>query len=133
MRPAPMRPAPTRRSLAAVVLCLAAALTGCGHSGGGGTPSASPPATSTGTAAPRITIKGFAFRPAALTVRPGAKITVVNEDDVAHTVTSTGVKTFDTGAVAPGRSATFTAPAKAGDYPYICTFHPNMKGTLTVR
>ncbi|MFF2811339.1 cupredoxin domain-containing protein [Streptomyces sp. NPDC058000] len=125
--------APTRLAPAAVVLCLAAALTGCGHSGGGGAPSASPSATSAGPTAPRIAIKDFVFRPAALTVRPGAKVTVVNEDDVAHTVTATGAKPFDTGTVAPGRSATFTAPAKAGDYPYICAIHPNMKGTLTVR
>ncbi len=38
----------------------------------------------------------------------------------------------------PGESdkIEFTAPAKAGDYPYICTFpghYPMMKGTLTVK
>ena len=37
----------------------------------------------------------------------------------------------------PGESdtITFTAPAQAGDYPYICTFpgHSTMKGILTVK
>ncbi|MYZ34389.1 hypothetical protein GT002_04525 [Streptomyces sp. SID4917] len=75
----------------------------------------------------------FAFMPAALTVAPGARITVTNKDDTAHTVTATAGKAFDTGTVDAGRTVTFTAPAKAGVYPYICTIHPFMKGTLTVR
>lgn len=122
-----------RLALTVPALCLVAALAGCGNSGGGGTPTASPTATATGAATARITIKDFTFRPAALTVRPGAKVTVVNQDDVAHTLTATGSKPFDTGSIAPGHSATFTAPAKPGGYPYLCTIHPNMKGTLTVR
>jgi plastocyanin len=78
-----------------------------------------------------ITIKNFAFTPASITVAPGATVTVTNGDSVAHTVTSkTGG--FDTGDIQAGQSKTFTAPNKAGSYPYICTIHQYMTGTLTV-
>ncbi|MFE1310503.1 cupredoxin domain-containing protein [Streptomyces sp. NPDC058755] len=78
-------------------------------------------------------MKNFAFSPAALTVKAGEKVTVVNEDSTAHTVTATQGGDFDTGSIAGGKSGTFTAPSKAGSYAFVCTFHPNMKGTLTVR
>ena len=65
------------------------------------------------------------------TVRPGARITVVNHDSVAHTVTADRGGAFDV-KVAPGESATLTAPRKAGSYPYHCTYHAEMHGTLTV-
>lgn len=127
---------------AAAVLC-ATALGGCGDGGGGSesspapssaapssTPSSAPSPTKAGQ--PRITVKDFTFVPAELTVRPGAKVTVVNEDDTAHTVTANGSKPFDTGPIGPGKTATFTAPDKPGDYPYVCSIHPSMKGSLTV-
>ncbi|GAA1247305.1 hypothetical protein GCM10009665_42870 [Kitasatospora nipponensis] len=78
-----------------------------------------------------VTIKNFAFTPADLTVAPGTVITVTNQDTTAHTLTATG-KEFDTGTLEPGKSATITAPTTAGSYPFICTIHPFMKGTLTV-
>ncbi|WUH94887.1 cupredoxin domain-containing protein [Streptomyces sp. NBC_00433] len=111
------------------------ALTGCSSSDSGGSgptasASASPPAA--GGGADRIDIKDFAFNPSSLTVRAGAVVTVTNSDSTTHTVTATGAKAFDTGDIAPGRTMTFTAPSKTGSYPYICTIHPFMKGTLTV-
>ncbi|MGD3108159.1 cupredoxin domain-containing protein [Streptomyces sp. YGL11-2] len=127
---------PVRIAVAASALCLAA-LTGCTHTGGGPSPSPSasaPSASAPGNARTRIVIKDFVYRPATLTVRPGTKITVVNEDSAPHTVTATGAgKPFDTGNLAQGQSAVITAPTKPGSYPYICTVHPYMKGTLTVR
>ena len=65
-----------------------------------------------------------------LTVHPGQPVTVVN-DTTTHTLTSsTGA--FDTGAINPGKSATFTAPAKPGVCQYSCAIHASMLGTLTV-
>ncbi|MFF2962447.1 hypothetical protein ACFVT1_26705 [Streptomyces sp. NPDC057963] len=46
---------------------------------------------------------------------------------------ATDGKTFDTGDTASGKTAAFTAPAEPGTHPYICTIHPSMKGSLTVR
>ncbi|WP_327366011.1 cupredoxin domain-containing protein [Streptomyces sp. NBC_01217] len=136
------------RSRAAVAVIavgvFAAAVGGCTDGGGGGSSSSvgvTPPAASPASPSPssppvgraRVTIKDFAFGPARLTVAPGTLITVVNEDSATHTVTATSGKAFDTGDVASGRTVTFTAPDKAGTYPYICTIHPYMKGSLTVR
>ncbi|MFF3124549.1 cupredoxin domain-containing protein [Streptomyces sp. NPDC057908] len=129
-------------TVAAAIVCTTA-LAGCSNSGGGRSSSSSatppapaspaPPRSSSPVGKALITIKDFAFKPARLTVAPGTLITVVNEDAAPHTVTATGGKAFDTGDVAAGQTVTFTAPAEAGTYAYICTIHPYMKGSLTVR
>jgi plastocyanin len=79
-----------------------------------------------------ITIKNFAFGPTSLTVAPGATVTVTNKDSVAHTITSSKAG-FDTGDIGPGQSKTFTAPKTPGSYPYICSIHQYMTGTIVVR
>ena len=89
------------------------------------------PSSGTTSANATIIIKNFAFHPALLDVTPGERITVHNEDPVTHTVTST-THAFNTGDVSPGATVTFTAPTKAGTYPYICVIHPFMHGTLHV-
>ncbi|MFH9861361.1 cupredoxin domain-containing protein [Streptomyces sp. NPDC017202] len=130
------RPHRGRTALAMGGVFALLSLTGCSNGGNGTAPasSSSPAATSGGPAAARIVIENFTFSPADLQVRPGAKITVVNRDSTAHTVTATGdKKPFDTGNIAAGATATFTAPSTTGSYSYVCTIHPNMKGTLTVR
>lgn len=94
-------------------------------------PAAPAPTTTAPTAAAQIVIDNFAFSPAALTVQPGQTVTVVNHDSATHTLTSSG-GAFDTGPINPGKSATFTAPATAGAYAYVCSIHASMHGTLTV-
>ncbi len=88
-------------------------------------------AASAPTRGSTITIHNFAFSPGSLKVRPGQKVTVVNRDSVTHTVTSTTGK-FNTGDIGPGKTVTFIAPRKAGKYPYRCTIHQYMTGTLVV-
>lgn len=127
---------PTRARIAVVVsVACATALAGCSGGGGGSSPSASPtlPTASRSAGGALITIKDFAFHPAALTVAPGTKVTVINKDSATHTVTATADKAFDTGQVKSGQTVTFEAPARPGSYPYICTIHPTMNGSLTVR
>ncbi|HEV2633507.1 MAG TPA: cupredoxin domain-containing protein [Actinocrinis sp.] len=99
-------------------------------------PAASAPASAASVApaaADTIVIKNFAFAPASLTVAPGAKVTVTNDDTVAHTVTATGSKAFDTGDIGGGKTVTFTAPSADGSYAYICSIHQYMQGTLIVK
>ncbi|MFI6698776.1 cupredoxin domain-containing protein [Streptomyces sp. NPDC050509] len=128
-------PGAGRRSHPAVALAavLVTTLVGCSGGAGGETSSASPSPSASAGGSARVTIDNFAFAPAALTVAPGTEVTVVNKDSVAHTLTATPGKAFDTGTIGPGKTATFTAPGKAGAYPYTCTIHPFMKGKLTVR
>jgi plastocyanin len=53
---------------------------------------------------------------------------------VTHTMTDqANPKLFSTGDVGPGQVKTFKAPAKAGSYPFFCTIHQYMTGTLVVR
>ncbi len=119
-----------RRSVAVLALAGAAFLpAGCSSSSSS---HSSLPASTTSVAPDTIIIKNFAFVPANLTVQPGAKVTVTNEDTTTHTVTATGAKPFDTGDIAPGKTVTFTAPTSAGAYAYICSIHQYMQGTLTV-
>ncbi|MCF3960200.1 cupredoxin domain-containing protein [Streptomyces fuscigenes] len=119
-------------ALAASLLILA----GCSDGGDTATRSPATPATAahgSGGASSHIAIKDFMFSPVSLTVRPGARVTVANQDQTPHTVTFTDRGTSDTGRISGGKSAGFTAPKKRGSYSYICDIHQYMKGTLVVR
>jgi len=74
---------------------------------------------------------GHAYSPQTLTVKAGTKVTWVNKDTVTHTVTSHGISLFDSGNLATGATFSYTF-ARAGTYPYYCTIHPWMKGTVVV-
>ena len=112
-----------RRVLQALVALACAA--GLVHAGGGAAiAAAAKPATHT------VVIEAVAYAPAALTVNRGDTVVWVNKDPFPHTVTAKG--SFDSHDIAAGKSWKYVA-RKAGEYPYICTFHPNMKGTLTVK
>jgi plastocyanin len=79
----------------------------------------------------KVSISGYAFHPATITITTGTNVTFTNHDQTAHTATASG-SGFDTGTVQPGASATvkFRRP---GNYPYVCQFHPFMHGTIVVR
>jgi plastocyanin len=127
------RPIPSLLAVAATALLLASC--GGGNGNGSATAPAKPSATSqpaSGGSSDAVTISNFKFAPASITVAQGARVTVSNDDGTAHTATADDGKSFDTGDVAPGASAPISV-AKAGTYPYHCTIHPFMHGTLTVR
>ncbi|MFD7259623.1 cupredoxin domain-containing protein [Streptomyces sp. NPDC059874] len=99
--------------------------------------SAAPLSPTAGTSAvtvdsAEVRIKDFKFNPADVKVSAGAKVTVINEDSAPHTLTASDGYAFDTGTIEPGKSGTFTAPSKPGSYAFICSIHPEMKGTLVV-
>jgi plastocyanin len=78
-----------------------------------------------------VTIAGMRFKPEALTVHRGDRITWVNNDFFPHSATAT-VGAFDSLSITPNASWTYVAK-KAGDYPYACSYHPTMKAMLTVK
>jgi plastocyanin len=85
---------------------------------------APPPVTHT------VPIDGLAYQPAALTVKVGDSVVWINKDPFPHTVTSqTGG--FDSQPLQPAQSWTYVA-SKKGEFSYVCTLHPTMKGTLRV-
>lgn len=78
-----------------------------------------------------IVISEFSYQVPA-SVPAGAGVTVRNEDQVGHTVTSDESGIFDV-AVGPGEETTFTAPEEPGEYPFHCIPHPQMTATLVVQ
>jgi plastocyanin len=76
-----------------------------------------------------VKIDNFTFNPKLITVKAGDTVTWVNGDDIPHTVTKTGLfrsKALDTD---DKFSYTFATP---GTYPYFCSLHPHMTGTIVV-
>jgi plastocyanin len=109
---------------------------------GAGGSTAAPATTATG---PTITVPAGAatpgnppYTPTELSVKKGETVTVVNDDNAPHTATSgngpeDAGQAFDTSLIMAGASGTIdTTAIEAGEYPYFCTVHPFMKGTLTV-
>jgi plastocyanin len=92
-------------------------------------PDPPPPAGAKASAASEIAISNFAFEVG--TVAAGATITVRNLDGTEHTATS-AAGGFDSAVVAPGHTATITAPTRAGVYEFVCNIHPSMRGRLIV-
>lgn len=79
-----------------------------------------------------VSIENFAFSPKTITVKPGTTISVTNLDSVGHTLTADNRTSFDTGMLNKGETATITAPDEPGEYPFHCTPHPYMTGTIVV-
>lgn len=138
----------TRHALLAAGMVLAV-LAGCSSSGSKGTSSpasgsSSDSGSTTTTKAPAgatsdpksaassVTIQGFKFEPASLTVKLGTQVIWTNRDDVEHTVTAIPGDTlmFD-GTVSGGSSYSYTF-TRTGQFPYVCNNHPGMEGTIIV-
>jgi plastocyanin len=78
-----------------------------------------------------VKMVGMKFQPEVLTVARGDTIVWVNEDVVAHTATSSAAG-FDSKMVSSEKKWKLTVQKK-GQFPYVCTYHPMMKGTLRVK
>ena len=78
-----------------------------------------------------VKIDNFTFGPAELTVMVGTTITWTNRDDIPHTVVSTD-KVFKSKVLDTDErfSFTFSTP---GTFPYFCSIHPKMTGTVVVK
>lgn len=82
------------------------------------------------SASARVTMGDFFFSPASVSVAVGDFVTWRNTGNEPHNAVADD-GSFDTGTVAAGQSASrmFNKP---GTFGYICTIHPNMKGTVRV-
>jgi len=87
-------------------------------------------ASSAATGDSTITIRGMAFEPAGIRVKPGTTVTWVQADRAPHTVSSNGGK-FDSATLQAGQSFTFEFN-EAGVYDYTCGIHPMMRGKVIV-
>ena len=80
----------------------------------------------------RVSIEAMRFNPETLIVAPGDRVVWENQDLVPHTATAAGAQAFDSRTIAPGASWSRVFPT-SGRFAYVCTLHPTMKATLTVR
>ena len=76
-----------------------------------------------------VIIHNMKFNPPNVEVRVGDTVEWKNDDITPHTATAA---TFDSGSIEPDGSwrHTFT---EHGEIPYSCTFHPEMKGVVSVK
>jgi LPXTG-motif cell wall-anchored protein len=97
-----------------------------------GVPAAAPSTDASAhiAASASVTMGDFFFQPASVTVAVGDTVTWHNSGQAPHTATADD-GSFDTGTIQPGGSGSHTFNS-AGTFSYICTIHPNMKGTVRV-
>ena len=88
------------------------------------------PTESDGVRGTAVAMDGVSFTPEQLIVKVGETVTWTNKDPFPHNVTSKA-GAFQSGDIAPDRQWQFQAK-KAGRFPYACTLHPGMNGTLIV-
>jgi plastocyanin len=69
------------------------------------------------------------FKPAALKVHKGDTIVFINKDMLTHDVTETSAQLWKSPALVGGKSWHMVASQSGG---YYCSFHPVMKGQITV-
>jgi plastocyanin len=117
-----------------ILACLGAfalVLAACSSSGGSASAAAGAACTeATGTGAVAVSIKDFSFEPAAITAKVGDLVSFKNDGFEPHNATldagGCATKTLQAGEADGLR---FTA---AGSYPFHCTVHIQMTGTITV-
>ena len=78
-----------------------------------------------------VKIDNFSFGPGTMTVAVGTTITWTNHDDIPHTVVSTD-GLFKSKVLDTDEKFSFTFD-KPGSYPYFCSIHPKMTGTVKVQ
>jgi hypothetical protein len=70
------------------------------------------------------------FSPTSVTIAVGDTVTWTNDGQAPHNATADD-GSFHTPTIEHGQSASHTF-SQAGTFSYICTIHPNMKGTIRV-
>ncbi|WP_086565686.1 cupredoxin domain-containing protein [Streptomyces africanus] len=91
------------------------------------------PAGQASAASYSVTMKGYAFSPASLSIPAGSTVTWTNQDTAPHDVkTTSGPVSIHSPMLDKGQSWSFTFTT-AGSYGYVCTVHPNMTAGITVR
>ncbi|MGP6157407.1 MAG: cupredoxin family copper-binding protein [Vulcanimicrobiaceae bacterium] len=77
-----------------------------------------------------VHIKDFAYNPTPAKIHAGDRVTFINDDDEAHTVTADD-KSFDSEGL-DGAGTWQHVFLKPGTYHYFCELHPYMKATIVV-
>lgn len=80
----------------------------------------------------KVEMVDYSFEPPTVTIQAGGKVIWQNEGEEPHTATADD-GSFDTGTIESGKLKSEAAAfKKPGTFSYICTIHPQMKGTVEV-
>lgn len=113
-----------------VLIAALVAGTACGGDGGG-TGGDDDGDGGGGTTTTAVSMVDNAFEPADPAVAAGSSLTVTNDGEAAHTFTLAEGDIDE--QVAPGDETSVSISLEAGQYDFVCSFHPEMTGTLTVQ
>jgi plastocyanin len=105
---------------------------GGGGGGGGGATTEEQAAPEASGGSTEVSMKDIKFDPAEVSVNVGDTVTWVNDDSVGHDVTADGFKSGEPGAMQNGDTFEHTFD-KAGTFDYVCSVHPGMDGSVTVK
>lgn len=125
-----------KRSLVVwVVAILTSAILGLMVSGCGGDKQTNPPPGNVVTihiVAGAMSKGALAYSPNPDTVSVSTTVRWMNDDSINHTATSDNPGTFNTGTIGAGQSRSIVF-STAGSFPYHCSIHPSMSGSLVVK
>jgi plastocyanin len=80
----------------------------------------------------KVSMEGIKFHPNSVTVKAGDTVTWTNNDTVGHDVTGDDFNSGDPGGLQNGDTFAH-AFDKPGTFDYVCTVHPGMEGSVTVK
>ena len=116
----------------AVTAVLVALITSCGGGNASSTPTSPTISAATVTIQTNArTLGTAAFVPNPVTLSSGGVVTWSNTDSTTHDMVS-DAGTYDSGRIAPGGRFDFTFSSK-GSFPYHCSIHSGMVGTVVVQ
>ena len=118
------------------LLSLLALFAACGGGGSSYSNPTAPPTTTNPPATTSVSIVGqkgsSSFSPNPSSAKAGTTVGWKNSDSITHHIVSDTPGAFDTGNIAGGASSAAIAVNQTGSYPYHCSIHPTMTGTLNV-
>lgn len=95
-----------------------------------GSPEASPGASPAASSGTELTIEAFRFLPQDIEIPVGTTLTWTNLDIIPHNVTADD-SSFASENFTRDKTFSYTFE-EAGVFPYVCTLHLSMTGTVTV-
>jgi len=126
-------PKPIHWAILIVVLVACIAVCGCTADG----PSSTTPETTQVPGTTTVFIQNLAFNPASITIPKGTTVAWVNQDSADHVIINDAQGSIEQGELFTSNSLSkgvsflykFDTP---GTYPYHCSIHPSMTGTVIV-
>jgi len=116
-------------SILPILLLSALLVTGCGKDYKSTNSNNPPPDDTPGTT---VVINNFSFSPSTLSVSAGDTVTWRNDDNVNHTVTSNSGSELNSPLLGHGQTYRHIF-SNSGNFPYHCTVHPSMTGSVAVQ